>query len=339
MTTARGDTAVGDRRTDNNALNVLVVEHLKRLNTLQEQGFDIQKRELRWRNIRFAGWFLLGLMGVGVYALFTMLFYSVANDGPPTEDYASLIRLDGVIAADQKISAWRINPALTRAFRDKKSKGVVLLINSPGGSPVQASLIRDRLLALRREYPGKKVVTVAEDMLTSGAYLVATGTESIYVNRSTVAGSIGVIMSGFGFDNILHRVGIERRLFTAGEHKAFLDPYTPVRQDDIARARAILNDTHRQFIDAVLESRGRRLKGERKNLFNGDFWTGEQALALGLVDGIGDLPSVLKAVFHVEHTRDYTPVPNLFERLQERLPQMAQQLLLGTADVPSAILR
>lgn len=339
MTTAPEDKTPGDRRTDSNALNVLLVEHLKRLNALQEQGFDIQRRELRWRNIRFAGWFLLGLMGVGIYALFTMLFYSVTNDGPPTEDYASLIRLDGVIAADQKISAQRINPALTRAFRDKKSKGVVLLINSPGGSPVQADLIRDRLLTLRQEYPDKKVVTVAEDMLTSGAYLIATGTESIYVNRSTVAGSIGVIMSGFGFDNILRRVGIERRLFTAGEHKAFLDPYTPVRKDDVARARTILNDTHRHFIDAVLESRGSRLRGEQKMLFNGDFWTGEKALALGLVDGIGDLPSVLKAVFHVEYTRDYTPVPSLFERLQERLPHMAQQLLQGTADAPSAILR
>lgn len=329
MTTAPEDKTLGDRRSDSNALNVLLVEHLKRLNALQEQGFDIQKRELRWRNIRFVGWFLLGLMGVGIYALFTMLFYSVANDGPPTEDYASLIRLDGVIGADQKISAQRINPALTRAFRDKKSKGVVLLINSPGGAPVQADLIRDRLLALRQEYPGKKVVSVAEDMLTSGAYLIATGTESIYVNRSTVAGSIGVIMSGFGFDNILRRVGIERRLFTAGEHKAFLDPYTPVRKDDVARARAILDDTHRHFIDAVLESRGSRLKGERKNLFNGDFWTGEKALALGLVDGIGDLPSVLTAVFHVEYTHDYTPALSLLERLQERLPGMAQQLLVA----------
>lgn len=339
MTTTKEEAVAGDRRTDNNALNVLLVEHLKRMNRLQEQGFEIQQRELRWRNIRFAGWFLLGLAGVGIYALFTMLFYSVANDGPPTEDYASLVRLDGVIASDQKISAQRINPALMRAFRDKKSKGVVLLINSPGGSPVQASLIRERLLSLRREYPRKKVVTVAEDMLTSGAYLIATGTESIYVNRSTIAGSIGVIMTGFGFDNILHRVGVERRLFTAGEHKAFLDPYTPVRKDDIVRARAILDDTHRQFIDAVLESRGSRLKGNRKTLFSGDFWTGEKAQALGLVDGIGDLSSVLKAVFHVEYTRDYTPVPNLFERLQERLPHMAQQVIFGATTMPTVTLR
>jgi protease-4 len=339
MTTAQEEAVVGDRRADSNALNVLLVEHLKRMNKLQEQGFHIQKNELRWRNIRFAGWFLLGLAGVGIYALFTMLFYSVANDGPPTEDYASLIRLDGVIASDQKISAQRINPALTRAFRDTKSKGVVLLINSPGGSPVQASLIRDRLLSLRQEYPGKKVVTVAEDMLTSGAYLIATGTEAIYVNRSTVAGSIGVIMSGFGFDGILHRVGVERRLFTAGDHKSFLDPYTPVRKDDVARARAVLDDTHRHFIDAVLESRRSRLKGDRKTLFNGDFWTGEKALALGLVDGIGDLSSVLKTALHVEYTRDYTPVPNLFERLQERLPGVAKQLLLGAADGPTYTLR
>lgn len=337
--TTKDEAATADRRTNSNALNVMLVEHLQRMNKTQEQGFQIQKRELRWRNIRFAGWFLLGLLTVGTYILITMFFYSSTNDGPPTEDYASLVRLEGVIGSDQKISAQRINPALARAFRDTKSKGVVLLVNSPGGSPVQASLIRDRLIALRREYPGKKVVTIAEDMLTSGAYMIATGTDSIYVNRSTVAGSIGVIMSGFGFDGILHRVGVERRLFTAGEHKSFLDPFTPVRKNDIARARAVLDDTHRHFIDAVRESRGTRLKGDGKTLFNGDFWTGEKALALGLVDGIGDLPSVLKTVFHVEYTRDYTPTPNLFERLQERLPGMAQQLLLGTTDTPTFTLR
>jgi protease-4 len=322
-----------DRRVEANALNVLLIEHLERLNKLQESGFSVQKSELRWRNIRFALWFLLGAVSIVMYALFMSMFYSAGPDASPNDDYVSLVRMDGTISSDQKISAQRMVPALTRAFKDKKSKGVVLLINSPGGSPVQAGLIRESLLELRRDYPDKKVVTVAEDMLTSGAYMIALGTQEIYIARDTIAGSIGVIMSGFGFDGIMHKHGIERRLFTAGANKSFLDPYAPIQKNDLARARVVLDDTHRHFIEAVKESRGARLKGDDKTLFSGDFWVGDKAVSLGLVDGISNLKTVLKNVMHVEFARDYTPVQNFFDRMQDRLPGITQKAL-GLTDTP-----
>lgn len=318
---------LGDRRRDQNALMVMLVDYLNRLNDSQAKAHEIQKKELRWKNIRTAAWLTFGALSIGVYILISMLFYSSVHDGPPSEDYVSLLRIDGAIASDQKVSAQRINPALVRAFRDRKSKGVVLLMNSPGGSPVQASLIRDRLMELRKEFPDKKVVTVAEDALASGAYMIATGTQEIYVNRSTIAGSIGVIMSGFGFDGILGRFGIERRIYTSGENKSRLDSFKPVSKEDVGKIRGVLADVHRHFIDAVLEARGSRLRGDRKLLFSGDFWTGERAVELGLADGMSDLPTVLRTVFNVEHTRDYTPVPSIFERFAERVPSIGQQLL------------
>lgn len=318
---------LGDRRRDPNALMVMLVDHLNRLNDNQTKTHEIQKKELRWKNIRTAAWLTLGALSIGIYVLISMLFYSSVHDGPPSEDYVSLLRIDGMIASDQKVSAQRINPALVRAFRDNKSKGVVLLINSPGGSPVQASLIRDRLMELRKEFPDKKVVTVAEDALASGAYMIATGTQEIYVNRSTIAGSIGVIMSGFGFDGIIGRFGIERRIYTSGENKSRLDSFKPVSKEDIGKIQGVLADVHRHFIDAVVEARKDKLRGDQKLLFSGDFWTGERAVELGLADGMSDLPTVLRTVFDVEHTRDYTPVPNIFERFAERVPSIGQELL------------
>jgi protease-4 len=231
----------------------------------------------------------------------------------------------------KKVSAQRYTPALVRAFKDAKSKGVVLLINSPGGSPVQAHLLRERLVSLRAEHPEKKTVTVAEDQLTSAAYLVATGTEQIYVNRSTIAGSIGVIMSGFGFDGLIKRLDIERRVFTPGERKLFMDPFKALNKDDLSKASSLLTDIHRHFIEAVIEGRGERLKGDRKALFSGEFWVGEKAVELGLADGLNDLPGVLKTVFGVQYTRDYTPAQNLLERLSERVPGLAQQIIGGLA--------
>ncbi|BAU49589.1 peptidase S49 [Sulfurifustis variabilis] len=247
------------------------MDYLNRLNENQAKAHEIQKKELRWKNIRTAAWLTFGALSIGLYVLISMLFYSSVHDGPPSEDYVSLLRIDGMIAADQKISAQRINPALVRAFRDTKSKGVVLLVNSPGGSPVQASLIRDRLMELRREFPDKKVVTVAEDALASGAYMIATGTQEIYVNRSTIAGSIGVIMSGFGLDGAIGRFGIERRIYTSGENKSRLDSFKPVSKDDVGKIQGVLADVHRHFIDAVLEARKDKLRGDRgiSSIFRG----------------------------------------------------------------------
>lgn len=322
------EAGLGDRRRDQSTLTVMLIDHLNRLNDNQAKVLAAQKKELRWRNIRWAVWIMMVVFSVGISLFFTNAFYSILHGGAgPDESYASLVRIDGTIAADQKVSAQRINPALSRAFRDEKSKGVVILVNSPGGSPVQSSLIRDRIIELRKEFPNKKVVTVAEDTIASGAYMIATGTQEIYVNRSTVTGSIGVVMSSFGLDGLISRLGIERRVYTAGENKARLDMFKPASKDDISKIKTILYDVHTHFTEAVLEARKEKLHGDRNVLFSGDFWTGERAVELGLADGISDLPTVLKTVFNVSHTRDYTPVQNVFDRFAERMPSVSAQFL------------
>lgn len=313
---------VGDRRESANVLNTLILNQINRL-------IDLQKNELRGKNLRFYAWIGFAVLAVAAYVAMGFLTYSVVTPNKPDGDYIALVRVDGVIAADEKSSANKINPALVRAFKDKKAKGVVLLVNSPGGSPVQASLIHDRLIRLRSEYPDKKVVTVAEDSMTSGAYLIATGTPAIYVNRSTVAGSIGVITQGFGFDRLIHRFDVERRVYTAGEHKNRMDQFGPVSRDDEKKMRELLGDIHQHFIDSVLETRKDKLKGKPQVLFSGDFWTGQQAVELGLADGIADLALVMKKTFGVEHFQDYTPVPSFFDALGDRIPGVVQKVLSG----------
>jgi protease-4 len=190
-------------------------------------------------------------------------------------------------------------------------------VNSPGGSPVQSSIIYDRILALKAEHPEKRIVTVATDTLASGAYFVASATDRIYVNRSTIAGSIGVVSDGFGFTDALKRLGVERRVFTAGENKARLDPFIPLTDADKAKIADVLSEIHKHFIDAVKTGRGDRLSFEAAGLFEGDVWTGNQALEMGLVDALGDLTSVLDREFGVEHARDYTIKPAFLERIMK----------------------
>jgi protease-4 len=287
-------------------LNALLVSHLSKVNVQQE-------KELRWKNIRF---FLM--MGA---VLFCAISYAVVgyfffhqNMEDPSGDYASLVRIEGVIDASGKAAADKINPALAKAFGDKKSKGVVLLINSPGGSPVQSSMMYDRIKELRHKYPQKRVVVVAEDMLTSGAYFISSAADKIYVNRSTITGSIGVITTQFGFPKLLDRVGVERRVFTAGINKDRMDQFLPIKEEDATKIRHVLNAIHGHFIDAVLQFRKDRIKESPDKLFTGDFWTGAEAVKLGLADGLGDLQTVLKKEFNVEYTQDYTPVPGIFDR-------------------------
>ncbi len=172
-------------------------------------------------------------------------------------------------------------------------------------------------------------------MLTSAAYLIATGTPEIYLNRSTLAGSIGVIMSGFGYNNVMQKFGVERRVYTAGEHKSRFDAFKPVNKDDMDKVKTVLSDMHQHFIEAVMETRAQKLKGDQKTVFSGDFWVGSKALQMGLVDGLSDLPTVLKTVFNVENTRDYTPSLGIFDRLTDRIPALTQKMLFG--DEPSSM--
>lgn len=308
---------------DHETLNALLVAHLAKLTSQQEL-------DLRWKNIRF---FLMMAAALGFTVVYLLVGYFAFNPTREKVDgeYASLIKIQGVIDAESKAAADKLNPALVRAFKDVRAKGVVLLINSPGGSPVQSSLIYERIRELRGQYPDKRVVAVAQDMLTSGAYFIAAAADMIYVNPSTITGSIGVISTQFGFPALMQKLGVERRVFTAGNAKNRLDQYLPLRPEDAKKMDVMLRKVHDHFIQSVLSTRHSKLTQSAEALFTGDFWTGAEAVKLGLVDGIADLPGALAKEFGVEHTQDYTPVPNLFERFSGALTTSLRDFILTGA--------
>ena len=278
--------------------------------TLVDALLKDRKLNRRWKIIRSFVWALIVL-------LYAMLIFSPSHkngDKDIKKPYVALIRLKGIIMPNSSFSAGKVIPQLNRAFADKKAKGVVIVINSPGGSPVQASMIHDKIVQLKHKYK-KKVVVVGLDALASGAYLVATSADKIYVNRDTLTGSIGVIMSGFGFNNAIEKLGITRRVFTAGNHKDRLDPFKPLNPADAAKVHRVLNQVHQNFIEDVLQARRGRLHGKREELFSGDFWTGETAVKLGLVDGTGNVWDILKSQFGVTHYKDYSVRPSFLHTL------------------------
>ena len=278
------------------------MKHQPIANMLLKAILDDRRSERRWRNIRFAGWmFFLLLLIILIFAPLPAELETEKMNGP----YVSLVRMDGLIMANMMFSARRVIPELRKAFSDKDANGVVLLINSPGGSPVQASIIHDEILELKKRYH-KKVIVVGEDELASGAYLVSTAADKIYVNNDTLTGSIGVMMSGFGFVDTLKKVGVTRRLFIAGDHKGRLDPFETLNPDDTTKIKQVLEQVHQNFIALVVAGRGDRLRGDRQELFSGDFWTGKKAANLGIVDGTANLETVLRQEFGVKNYRDYT---------------------------------
>lgn len=299
--------------------------------TSQEQQTKTQdrmlRRDLRWRNLRAA---LLCIAVVGGALIYSLGLQRILAPQKFTGPYAALVRIEGIIDADQRANAQKVNSALRSAFEDDKAKGVVVLINSPGGSPVQSSLIHDRLQSLRAQHPEKKVWAVGEDMLTSGAYFIAVGADRLCVNRSTMTGSIGVIMSGWGLDRTIQRYGIERRVFTAGTSKSRLDPFQPLKPEDRQKAAGLLEAVHKHFIDVVKEGRGERLKGTPEELFSGDYWTGEEAAALGLVDGLCDLSTVIDKEIGVKQVKDYTSPPNVWAKLANSFGVVAEDFLTST---------
>jgi protease-4 len=273
----------------------------------------------RWRNLRFFAGFLviatIIVLGVTGGPGCLVALGSSNND---SSAYVALVHLDGMIAPDKDFSALQVLPLLRDAFSDSQAKGVVLDINSGGGTPVQASIIHDEVLKLKRKYH-KKVVVVGEDMLASGAYFVAVSADKIYVNPNTVTGSIGVIMQGFGLQDVMKRIGVERRVYTAGGNKDRLDPFKPENPVDVAKIKAVIDEVHKSFIQAVMNGRKGKLVGDENELFSGDFWSGEGALKLGLVDGLGNLSDVLEKEFDVAHYRDYSLSNNLLKSLASQL--------------------
>lgn len=273
-----------------------------------------QKRDRFWRNVRF--FILLLVIGFILYHGFRFIQGPTMTEEEKKKAYVSLVRLDGYIFADSDFSARNVLPILQDAFSDKGAKGVVLEINSGGGSPVQAAIIESKIIQLKEKYH-KKVVVVGEDLLASGAYLVAMGADKVYANPSSIVGSIGVIMEGFGFPEAIKKIGITRRVYTAGNNKDRLDPFMPESAADKQKIQALLNETHQQFIDLVTASRGDRLNGNPEELFSGDFWTGETALKLGMIDGLGNLADVLPKEFNVNYYVDYSEQASLIDYIMK----------------------
>jgi protease-4 len=243
---------------------------------------------------------------------------SASSGGAHTaERHTALVDVRGVIEPEGEASAEAINAALQDAFKEKNAAGVILRINSPGGSPVQSSIVHDEIKRLRLKHPDKPLHVVVEDLCASGGYFIASAADKIYVNRASVVGSIGVLMDGFGFTGTMDKLGVERRLLTAGENKGFLDPFSPQDERHRKHAQVLLNDIHQQFIEVVRKGRGARLK-ETTELFSGLLWTGQQSIALGLADDLGTVDSVARDTIKAETVVDYTIHRSLADRLAKR---------------------
>ncbi|MCE1183412.1 MAG: signal peptide peptidase SppA [Rhodocyclales bacterium] len=254
-----------------------------------------------------------------VYLLVVLVAVVDWGSGPEHQTrHTALISLQGMIEAKGEANAENLIAALNAAYEEKNVAGVVLRINSPGGSPVQSSMIYDEMRRLRAKYPDKPLYAVVEDMCASGGYFVAVGAERIYANKASIVGSIGVLMDGFGFTGGMDKLGVERRLMTAGANKGFMDPFSPQQPQHKEYAQQLLNDIHRQFIEVVKEGRGNRLK-ETPELFSGLIWTGAQGRELGLIDEFGSVDSVARDVIKAEKVLDYSVKDNIAERFAKRL--------------------
>jgi protease-4 len=270
-----------------------------------------RRSERRWRNFWRLAWLLAFL--VLAWALFSQGHKAAA----PATPHTALIEVRGEIAADTEASAENLVGALRSAFEDKGAQAIVLRINSPGGSPVQAGIIYDEIRRLRAKHPDIPMYAVVEDVCASGGYYIAAATDKIFVDKASIVGSIGVRMDQFGFVDAIDKLGVERRSITSGENKAFLDPFLPMEAGQVTHAKDMLGQIHRQFIDVVKKGRGNRLK-ESPDLFSGLFWTGEKSIELGLADGYGSLDTVARDVVKAETVVDYTQKQNFAERLAQR---------------------
>jgi protease-4 len=273
--------------------------------------------------------------------LFALLFIGlgwIGKDSASTGKHTALVELRGVIGPESSASADNIILGLQGAFKDKGTQGVVLRINSPGGSPVQAGYINDEIKRLRGKYPKIPVYAVVEDICASGGYYVAVAADHIYVDKGSIIGSIGVLMDGFGFTELMDKLGIERRLLAAGENKGFLDPFSPIRDNQQKYAESMLNEIHQQFITVVRQGRGERLK-ETPELFSGLLWVGTRSVELGLADGLGSVDYVAREVIKAEEIVDFTPRENIAERVARRFGAAMSEALVRTITVSAPVIR
>lgn len=281
------------------------------VSAIAQDALSEQKKARRW------GIFFKLL----TFIYITVIFIGViAQTQPSGGDFnvsvphTGIVQIQGTIADDKDANANTIVTGLRRAFESEGAQAVMMIINSPGGSPVQAGYVYDEIKRLRGEHPGKKVYAVIKELGASGGYYIAAAADEIYADKASLVGSIGVTSSSFGFVDLMEKLGVERRSFTAGDNKSFLDPFSPLNEDQKVFWESVLQQTHQQFIDVVKEGRGDRLQDDER-LFSGLVWGGEQALELGLIDGLGSPGQVARDIIGAEDMRDYTPRPSAIEEL------------------------
>jgi protease IV len=300
------------------------------LEKLALAAIEEQRLARRWRNGIRLGWLVF---------LALLVWFGMDRGGAATDiskPHTAVVSIKGEIAADSEASAEHVVAAMRSAFEDKGAQAVVLLINSPGGSPVQAGIINDEIRRLKAKHD-KPVYAVVEETCASAAYYIAVAADQIFVDKASIVGSIGVLMDGFGFTGLMDKLGVERRLMTAGDNKGFMDPFSPQTEKQRVFAQTMLNQIHQQFIEVVKTGRGKRLK-ENSETFSGLFWTGQQAVEMGLADQLGNLDFVAREVVKAEEMVDYTRRENVAERLVKRFGASIGQGMAQTFQ-PAPVLR
>lgn len=286
---------------------------IEALKTIALEGLKEQKRARRW-----GIFFKLAMLAYVLFLVVAMLGGVKGKSVITADKITAAVDINGVIMDGGDVSADNVIPSLQEAFEDKRTKGVILRINSPGGSPVQAGYINDEIYRLKAKYKNIPVYAVVSDICASGGYYIAVAADNIYVDKASIVGSIGVRMDAFGFQEAMKKLGIERRLITAGEHKGILDPFSPLKENEVQHLKTMLARTHKQFIDVVKKGRGKRL-ADNPDLFTGLFWTGEDAIKLGLADKLGSDTYIAREVIGAEDIVNFTAEKDVFEKLAERV--------------------
>ncbi len=293
---------------------------------LEDLAFAALKEQ---RTSRRWGYVFKGLMFLYLIAVI-MLMVPSDDIAMHTEEHTALVEINGVIAADAEANADTVVTGIRDAFDNSSARGLILRMNTPGGSPVQSGIINDEIKRLQATRPDFPIYAVIQDVCASGGYYIAVAADEIYADKASIVGSIGVRMDSFGFTDTIKTLGIERRSLTAGENKSFLDPFMPMKDKDIKHAHTMLDTIHQQFINVVKQGRGDRLKDD-PDLFSGLFWSGEQALTLGLIDGLANSSTVARDVIGAEDIVDYTPRPNYLDRFAGSLGATLSNVLLQSS--------
>ena len=297
----------------------------KVLEDLAFAALNEQRRSRRW------GYVFKGLMFIYLIAVL-MLMLPSGDQSAAKKEHTALVEINGVIAADAEANADTIVTGIRDAFDNQNAQGLILRLNTPGGSPVQAGIINDEIKRLQESRPDFPVYAVIQDVCASGGYYIAVAAKEIYADKASIVGSIGVRMDSFGFTKTIEKLGVERRSLTAGENKAFLDPFLPMKEADVQHAHDMLDNIHQQFIDVVKAGRGDRLADDPK-LFSGLFWSGEQSLSLGLIDGLANSSTVARDIIGAEDIIDYTPRPDYLDRFAGKLGANISQMIFQSSSM------